>query len=164
MKVLKEVISYVLIIAAVILIRTFVVSPVRVDGESMLPTLENGEVLLLKKFDKSIERFEIVVINYSGTKIIKRVIGLPGESVEYIDNVLYINKEKVEENFIDVNTADFSLSKIDFEIIPDNYYFVVGDNRNNSADSRVLGLISSDDILGTVSFSIFPFKNFGKIE
>ncbi len=164
MKVLKEVISYVLIIAAVILIRTFVVSPVRVDGESMLPTLENGEVLLLKKFDKSIERFEIVVINYSGTKIIKRVIGLPGESVEYIDNVLYINKEKVEENFIDVNTADFSLSKIDFEIIPDNYYFVVGDNRSNSADSRVLGLISSDDILGTVSFSIFPFKNFGKIE
>lgn len=164
MKKFKEIISYALIIVLVLCVRAFIVTPIRVDGESMSPTLDTGEILLLKKYDKSIERFDIVVVNYNGTKIIKRVIGLPGESVEYKGGNLYINGEEVIEDFITVSTADFNLNKLDFETIPNGYYFVVGDNRNNSTDSRILGLISYDEILGTVDFSLFPFRTFGKIE
>ena len=163
-KVLKEIGSYVLIILFVILIRTFIITPVRVDGLSMSPTLDDGEILLLNKLDKKYKRFDIVVIDYNGTKIIKRVIGLPSESVMYKENSLYINGEKVEESFIstDVKTEDFVLTE--FNHIPDNYYFVVGDNRNNSVDSRIIGLINKKDILGKVKIALFPFNDFGFIK
>ena len=91
MKWFREVAIYGVLIIAVILLRMFVITPVCVDGNSMLPTLKNGEILLLKKYDKSIERFDIVVLNYNGQKLVKRVIGLPGETILYKDNKLYIN-------------------------------------------------------------------------
>lgn len=164
MKRIKEIIPYILIIFAVITIRTFIVTPVIVDGESMSPTLENNEILLLKKYDKSIKRFDIVVINYNGEKLVKRVVGLPGERIKYKNSKLYINDEIVEENFINVKTSDFDLSSINFDFIPNNYYFVMGDNRNNSTDSRIIGLINIKDILGTTSFSLFPFNKFGEVK
>ena len=102
-------------------------------------------------------------INNENEHLVKRVIGLPGEYVEYKDSKLYVNKKEVKEDFIKVETDDFSLAKLGFLEIPENYYFVVGDNRGDSSDSRVLGLIPKKEIKGKVVFSLFPFKRFGKI-
>lgn len=164
MKNIKELLPYVIIILIVVIIRTFIVTPVKVDGVSMFPTLNNNQILLLEKFDKSLKRFDIVVLDYNKEKLVKRVIGLPGESILYKDNKLFINGKKIEEKFLVYEMQDFDLNDIGYNKIPDNYYFVVGDNRNNSLDSRKLGLISKDDIDGKIIYSIFPFSRFGKVE
>ena len=163
-KIFKELLPYIIIVVVVVLIRTFIVTPVQVVGTSMVPTLSDKQILVLKKYDKEFDRFDIIVFNYNDSTLIKRVIGLPGEHVEYKDNKLYINGKKVEEDFIDDTTNDFDLSELDYKIIPEGYYFVMGDNRNNSTDSRFIGLIKEDQIKGSSTFSLFPFKTFGKIE
>lgn len=160
---IKEFFVYFLIIVAVILIRTFLVTPIRVDGDSMNDTLKDGEILLLKKYDKSYERFEVIVFNYKDEKLIKRIIGLPGDHIVYKDNKLYINNEYVAESMIDKRTYDFDLKELGFDTIPDHYYFVLGDNRINSKDSRMIGLINEKDILGTTNFVLFPFNKMGSI-
>ena len=164
MKWFKEIIPYIMIVIVVIFIRTFIITPVVVDGTSMNPTLLNNEILLLKKYDRSFKRFDVVVINYGEDKLIKRIIGLPGEHVKYNDNILYINGKVVEESFIDDNTANYDLNIWGIDKIPEDYYFVMGDNRNNSTDSRIIGLIKKDNIVGTTSFAIFPFNRFGIIK
>ncbi len=160
----KELIPYIVIVLVVVLIRTFVVTPIQVDGSSMYPTLEDKELLILKKYDHSFERFDVVVFEYNGSRLIKRIVGLPGERVEYKDNILYIDGDKVTEDF-DRNseTADFKLEDIGYNVVPEGYYFVMGDNRNNSTDSRIIGLVSKKDIKGSTNLSIFPFDRFGKI-
>ena len=161
----KELLPYVIIIIVVVLIRTFIVTPVKVDGTSMVPTLKDKEILMLKKYDHSFERFDIVVFDYNGRRLIKRVIGLPGEYVEYRDGILYIDGEKVEESFhTNTKTKDFKLEDINLNEVPENTYFVMGDNRGNSTDSRIIGVVSKSQIKGSTNFSIFPFKTFGTIE
>ena len=120
MKFIKELIPYIIITAIVILIRTFIVSPVQVDGDSMYPTLKNNEYLILNKFDKSYDRFDIVVLHYRNERLVKRIVGLPGESIEFKDNKLLVNNKEVAESFIDVETKDFVLSEIGFNKIPKN--------------------------------------------
>ncbi len=166
MKWIKEYISYILIIAVVLLLRIFIISPVQVDGSSMVPSLNDNDILLLKKYDHSYERFDIVVLKYNNEKLVKRVIGLPGETIVYRNNTLWVNGKKVEEQFLPTNikTSDFDLSKIGYTEIPKGYYFVVGDNRGDSLDSRFIGLIPKNDIEGTVTFRLFPFSAFGKID
>jgi len=163
MKIFKEIMSYLIIILIVVIIRTFIVTPVKVDGLSMYPTLDDKDVLLLKKYDRSFERFDIVVIKFNNTKLVKRIIGLPGESVKIANNNLYIDHSLVEDVKLDVKTEDFSISELGYDIIPEGYYFVLGDNRVNSVDSRTsaVGLISKDDIIGVTSFRIFPFNKIG---
>ena len=163
MKFIKEIIPYVVVVLVAILIRTFIVTPVQVDGESMYPTLNNNQILLLKKYDHSFERFDIVVFNYNNSKLVKRIIGLSGEYVEYKNNELYINNEKIDFK-LDAYTYDFKLSELGYKQIPEDYYLVLGDNRTNSLDSRRIGLIPKDSILGTTTFSIFPLTKFGQIE
>lgn len=166
MKWVREYIPYVLIVLFVVLLRVYIISPVQVDGSSMVPTLRDNEILLLKKYDHSFNRFDIVVLKYNKEKLVKRIIGLPGETVAYRNNTLWIDGTKVEEPFLPENiiTTDFDLSKIGYTKIPDGYYFVVGDNRGDSLDSRYIGLISKKDIEGTVSFRLYPFNVFGKID
>lgn len=161
---IKELLPYIGIILVVVLIRTFIITPVRVDGPSMEPTLHDGDILLLKKFNNKLQRFDVVVLNYQNEKLVKRIIGLPGEKVAYIDNHLYINGNIVEESFISEDTENFSLRELGVDQIPKGYYFVVGDNRDNSLDSRYLGLIKEEDIKGEVVFCLFPLKDFGKIK
>ena len=164
MKLLKECIPYVVIIAIVLLIRAFVITPVRVNGTSMDPTLKHNEVLLLKKYDHNYSRFKIVVLDYHGEKLVKRIVGLPGEHIKYEGNELYVNGEVVEEDFIDTTTKDFDLTMLGMKTIPEGYYFVMGDNRGNSTDSRVIGLVSEEDIIGVTNFALFPLNKFGTIK
>ena len=160
----KEAIPYIVIIIVVILIRTFIITPVKVDGDSMLPTLKDKEFLLLKKYDKSFNRFDVIVFENGGDRIIKRVIGLPGEKVEYKENKLYIHGKYIKENFKrNSKTADFKLADIKLKKVPKNSYFVMGDNRNNSSDSRFFGPVPKEKIKGSTNLSIYPFKRAGKI-
>ncbi len=155
MKFLKEAVPYIIILIAVLVVRAFLFTPVIVSGTSMADTLKDGEILILKKYDKSYERFDIVVFNYNNSKLVKRIIGLPGETVEYKDGVLYINGSQVDDPFAS-KTRDFKLSNLNIDVIPEGYYFVMGDNRNNSSDSRIIGPISLDSIEGTTTFSLWP--------
>lgn len=160
---IKDSISFIVIILAIILIRLFIVTPVRVDGPSMNDTLHDGDILLLDKYDNKYERFEIVVFNYNGERLIKRIIGLPGEVVSYKNNKLYINGNEIEDNYGLGYTENFELKDLNLTKIPDNEYLVMGDNRNDSLDSRYFGTISKDKILGSVKYRLFPFNKFGKV-
>ena len=156
-KILKDFVPYIVILVVVVLIRTFIVTPIIVDGDSMSPTLTDGEMMLLNKLG-SIERNDIVVINNEEGYIIKRVIALPGESIECRDGVIYINDEKYNDNFAS-KTDDFVK-----QFLNDDEYFVMGDNRFVSMDSRIFGAVTKEEILGTTNFVIYPFNKFGKIK
>ena len=158
MKILKEILPYIIIIVAVILIRTFIITPVRVSGDSMYDTLKNGDILLLKKFDKSFERYDIVVFDKNDEQLIKRIIGLPGETIRYKNNLLYINDEIVEDIYAYGVTANFQE-----KTLGSDEYFVMGDNRASSLDSRVLGPIKYSDIDGKADFILYPFNKIGKL-
>ncbi len=161
----KGTIPYIVIIIAVVFVRSYIITPVQVEGLSMFSTLDDKEILLLKKYDKNYDRFDVVVFNYNNTKLIKRIVGLPGETVEYKGGKLYINGEYIAEPFLNnKTTADFSLEELGYEKIPKGYYFVMGDNRSNSTDSRIIGLIPSEDIEGTTNFAIFPLDKIGIFE
>ena len=114
-----------------------------------------------------IKRFDVVSLNYDGSKyLIKRVIGLPGDNIEYKNNKLFINGKKIEEYFLDkeTNTEDFSLTTLGYEKIPKDMYLVLGDNRENSLDSREIGLIKRKDILGKIKLRIWQINKFGIVK
>ena len=160
-KFIKELVPYIIIIIVVVLIRTYLVTPVLVSGNSMEPTLKNRELLLLNKINyrkDNIKRYDIVVIKRDNKEIIKRVIGLPGETVEYRNNTLYINGHE-EKNKYNEDTNDFTLKEIcNCDVIPENQYLVLGDNRKVSADSRMFGLFDKKEIEGNVNISLWPIK------
>ena len=162
----KNVLEYVLIIIVCLLIKHYIFMPISVDGNSMQPTLHNNDIMILNKIGyrlNGVNRFDIVVFEYNNERLIKRVIGLPGETIEYKGNKLYVNGEMVEENFDHMATVDFKLAEINMEVIPENCYFVLGDNRLDSIDSRIIGTISSDKVIGKTNFVVFPFTRFGNI-
>lgn len=160
-KFIKELIPYIIIIIVVVLIRTYIITPVIVVGDSMVPTLEDGQILLLNKLDyklNDIERYDIVVIELEKSEIIKRIIGLPGENIEYKNNALYINGHEADSEY-NFDTEDFKLKDIcNCDKIPKDKYLVLGDNRIVSSDSRIIGLIDKKDIKGSTSLSIWPIK------
>lgn len=159
-----ETIPYLIVIALIILIRIYIITPVRVDGISMESTLKAGDILLLNKYDHKFERFDIVVFNYNDEKLIKRVIGLPGETIEFKDNKLYVNGKIIEESLSSNSLAsDFKLEDLGYTTIPEGEYFLVGDNRKDSYDSRYFGTIKKEEIIGTVKIRLFPFTRIGKV-
>lgn len=166
---IKNILSYVLVIVIALLIKNYIFTPIRVNGSSMEPTLKDGDIMILNEIGyhlNGVKRFDIVVVkkDNDNDRIIKRVIGLPGETVAFKDNKLFINDEVVEENFSHDVTHNFDLSEIDETVIPDDYYFVVGDNRGNSKDSRIIGLINKSEIKGKTSLIIFPFNKIGNVK
>lgn len=166
--IIKEILSYVFIILLVIVIRVFIFDPVRVDGPSMNNTLEDGQVLILNKFiyrKEDIKRYDIVVIKRdNGEKIIKRVIGLPNETIEIKDNKVYANGKLLDSSFTSSISEDFDISEVGFEKVPGDSYFVLGDNREISLDSRVLGPIRKEKILGKASIRIWPINKIGSVK
>ncbi|MCM3759427.1 signal peptidase I [Alkalihalobacillus oceani] len=149
------------------LIRQFLFAPVIVDGESMLPTLENSDRLIVNKIGYVFgepERFDIIVFHApAGKDYIKRVIGLPGDRVEYRDDTLYINGEPLEEPYLDELrplyedglTGDFELDGV----VPEDELFVLGDNRWHSRDSRDIGTVHIDEVIGKANVVFWPISN-----
>ncbi len=157
-KIIKEYLPYVFILVFVLGIKRYVVSPIKVNGESMMTTLHDGDIMILNiigyRFD-DIKRFDIVVVREKHELLIKRVIGLPGEKIEYKDNQLYVNGKKVKDDYGSEITEDFSVE------VAKNHYFVLGDNRTNSMDSRVFGAFPKKSIMGKTNLILFPFSRFG---
>lgn len=160
MKVIKEVMPYIVIVVVVVLIRTFIITPVRVDGDSMKNTLKNGDILLLYKLS-SIDRFDIIVLDEEkdNEKIIKRVIGLPGETVAIKKGKIYINDKVIDDEYAYGQTSDYN--KV---TLKDDEYFILGDNRLISKDSRYFGPIKDNEIKGKIVFRLFPFTKIGTVQ
>lgn len=155
----KEYIPYILVIIGVILIKQFVISPIIVNGESMMKTLHDKDIMILDRISYrvgNINRYDIVVIDEGSEYIIKRVIGLPGEEVSCEEGKLYINGKEIKDEYGVGVTDDFIYK------VPKGEYFVLGDNREKSLDSRYFGSFKKKDILGKTNLILFPFNRFGK--
>ncbi|NLA32462.1 MAG: signal peptidase I [Mollicutes bacterium] len=156
---LKEIRPYIIIFLTVILVRTFFYTPIRVNGASMEPTLIDKEIMVLDKISPKIsglKRFEIIVLKTGNSYLIKRIIGLPGETIKYEDNKLFINGKIIKDPYTNNFETDYPEKKI-----PKDEYFVLGDNRGYSKDSRMIGTISKKEIIGKTSIIIFPFNKIG---
>ena len=156
---LVELIPYIAIIVLVLLIKQFICTTVIVHGASMEDTLHDKDIMFLDRIGTKItgiKRFDIVVVDTDDSKIIKRVIGLPGETIEYKDNKLYIDGKEIKDNHSDKVTSDFGPVRLGKD-----YYYVLGDNRTNSVDSRMIGPIPKSKIMGHARFTIFPLNRFG---
>lgn len=142
-------------------LRSFVFATSIVEGESMDPTLESGERVIINKLVYLLgepKRGDIVIIHRPAKNYVKRVIAMPGETVEMKKHLLFIDDEKVSDVFTDDDTMEHT-GNFGPVSVPDNSYFVMGDNRAISKDSRNgLGLIDKDNIIGKSEFVIFPFS------
>ena len=148
----------ILIVIFVVCFRVNFCSRVIVNGPSMQPTFyENDICWAIKNYE--LKRYDVVVTNAeTGKHLIKRVIGLPGDQIKIQDGTVYINDEKINTEFDFFTESDGSIEYV----CGDNEYFLLGDNRQNSSDSRKLGNFESDDIDGKVVFRFFPFNRIDK--
>ena len=167
----QEVISYlisvVIALGAIFLLYTYVGYPFTISGDSMYPTLHDGDKMIMSKL-ASIDRFDIVVVDSPDEteKYIKRVIGMPGDEISVFQGKLFINNELVEQPFINtelpeeektVTIDDFTLYALTGErVVPEGEYFVMGDNRGVSKDSRMIGFIPKEHVLGEAVFTFWP--------
>ena len=154
---------------AVILIFTFLLRQANVDGESMVPTLQNGEKLIVHHLFYTPEKGDIVIVDSSnlGKPIVKRVIAEGGDTIDinFDTGAVTVNGEVLDEPYINDLTKRDEGGQVYPLTIPDGYYFVMGDNRMNSLDSRsaAVGLVPEDEIMGKVVFRIWPFDRIGTV-
>jgi signal peptidase I len=172
---LNLVLSVVIAFVLFLVIRTYLFYPFQVVGDSMVPTLETGDRLILNKLAE-IDRFDIVVFpapDGTDEEYVKRIIGLPGDEITYFQDELYINGKKIEEHYLEALredsdqalTGDFTLFNLTGEAtVPEDMYFVLGDNRNVSKDSRVFGFIPAAQIEGTADLRLWPLNKIGIID
>ena len=153
--------------AASVLIITFLYQPVRVEGTSMLPRLEDHDRLFINKFVyhiTSIERGDVVVFRYPRDpqkSYIKRVIALPGDRLRIYHGQVWLNDKQLPENYVPDVYRDFrSMSEI---VVPDDSYFMMGDHRSISSDSREFGPVERDLIYGKAVFVYWPAKDLGAV-
>lgn len=170
----KEILGWIFYIAIIVgltyLIITYVGVRTRVSGESMMPTLENGDQLIVDKLTyhfKEPKRYEIIVFPYKyeeNTYYIKRIIGLPGETVQIKDGCVYIDGKLLGEKYGAEVMDEPGIAEEPISLGEDEY-FVLGDNRNHSSDSRVpnVGVLKRKDLMGRAWVRIWPFDNIGVI-
>ena len=149
------------IVAAVaVLIATLILPVLQIEGTSMEPTLHNGDIVLLMKTTR-FERGDLCGFTWNNKLLIKRVIGVPGDWIEIdTDGTIYLNGEQLEEPY--VTSKAFGECDLEFPFqVPQEQYFVVGDMRESSIDSRntLIGCIPKDQIVGKVFFRVWPFKS-----
>lgn len=162
--------TVVLVLLTAFIIRVFIMQPFLVQGASMEPTLANSEYLIVEKVAykfRQPERGEIIVfrapVNWT-ENYIKRVIALPGETIRIEDNKIYINSKVLEESYIDADGVSFDNPDYSLELtLGEDEYFVIGDNRNHSSDSRSWGPLPRQNIIGRAFMAIFPLDFFGII-
>lgn len=164
-----------LLIAVILaaIIRTFLFAPIVVDGLSMMPTLHNQDRMIVNKFSYRIgdpNRFDIIVFHApEGKDYIKRIIGLPGDEIEYKDDTLYVNGKAYEESYLEEYkkavidgplTEPFTLEeKIGRKKVPEGQLFVMGDNRRYSKDSRHIGTVPMEKVLGKTNILYWPVED-----
>ena len=162
------------------LIITFVGQRTVVDGDSMYPSLEDKDNIIVEKLSYrfgEIERYDVIVFNYfdplknQESYYIKRIIGLPGDTIYIKNGLVYLVDENGKDVLLNEDYGYYSsgkkmqayLASVPITI-PEGEYFVLGDNRNNSYDSRQIGLIKEEDILGKAWLRFYPFGSFGFID
>ncbi|HFU3845032.1 TPA: signal peptidase I [Streptococcus suis] len=189
--------TLILFMIALFASRYFLWDPVSVDGHSMDPTLQHQEKLIMLK-TTSIDRFDIVVASETDSNgkeklIVKRVVGMPGDTIRYENDVLYINDQEVDEPYLDEYLAAFQTDKLQEEYaynkqfqavaqaaqaftqdangsvnftvtIPEGQYYLLGDDRLVSLDSRSVGTFSREKIKGEVVFRMWPFNRIGTVD
>lgn len=167
-KAIREILSWVAVFAAAIsvaaLIQFFVLEPLRVDGQSMSKTLLNNEFILVSKADywnMDPQRLDVVICRYPGREdtYVKRVVGIPGDTVEVRKEVVLVNGTALHEDYI-TYPADYLFGPLTLQ---EDEYFVLGDNRIHSTDSHVIGPIKRDAILGRVRLVIYPLDKMRSI-
>lgn len=151
------------------IIRTFILTPIVVEGASMMPTLQDQNRMVVSKIGE-VKRFDIVVFHaIENTDYIKRVIGLPGDRIEYKDDTLFVNGKAYKEPYLDKYkreivsgplTESFKLEEtaVGSATVPKGHLFVMGDNRRKSKDSRHIGAIPMDKVVGTTKMVYYPIK------
>lgn len=153
-----SVLTYVAAVAA--LIATLVLPVLQIEGTSMDPTLTSGDIVLLKK-SSQMDRGDICGFAWSNKLLVKRVIGVPGDWIEIdLDGTVYCNGEKLDEPYAEM----IALGECDIEFpfqVPPEEYFVLGDMRESSVDSRstLIGCVEMDQVLGTVFLRVWPLKS-----
>ncbi len=168
--------SFVFAVFVIILIFIFLFRIVTVDGSSMNSTLEDKDRVIISHLNYKPENDDIVVVNSSVLQktLIKRVIGIAGDTVriDYSKNKVYVNDKEISNEHIDSTMLDKGMFDPSYKVsdgvyeyhVPQDSIFVMGDNRNNSTDSRTIGFISNDDVMGHVIFRLYPFKKFGSVK
>lgn len=191
-EILEWILTIVAAVVIALPLRTFAFEMVRVDGSSMNGTLSSGEIMFVTKFDYAStwlslpwwddkgkeaasrittggdpKRFDVVVCRYPGrgdTNFVKRVVGLPGDTVELRQGYLYVNGKKYEEPYILDEYRGGSLNNFGPYEVPEGEFFVMGDHRNNSNDSRSQGSLPRNMIIGHARTVLYPFSGIRGIE
>lgn len=166
LRVIKSAVYALVIVAAIaVLIATLILPVLQISGTSMEPTLNNGEIVVLVK-TADLERGELCGFSYSNKILIKRVIGLPGDIIAISDDgTVHVNGERLDEPYI----TDKGLGECDIEFpftVPENEYFLMGDHRATSIDSRstVIGCVAREQIVGRIFLKVWPLSDFSFVD
>lgn len=165
-KVLKSTFSSLIVVAAIaVLVATLALPVLQIQGSSMEPTLNDEEIVVLLKTSK-LTRGQLCCFSYQNKLLIKRIVGIPGDSIIIdTEGYVYVNGDKLDEPYV----IDRAYGECDIEFpfnVTDNHYFILGDHRSTSIDSRssVVGLVSSEQVVGRIFFRIWPFEKIGDID
>ena len=165
MKVLKNTVSSLIVVASVAVLVAMLLLPVlRVTGSSMSPTLKNDELVICSK-RSNFKSGDMVAFYYNNKILLKRVIGIEGDIIDIKeDGTVYVNGTELDESYVNEKSLGICDIKLPYQV-PDNRIFVMGDNRSVSVDSRstTVGCIADDYVIGRVIFRLWPFKNIGTV-